>query len=116
MKRYRTVEGLLGALPPDPRSLPHRRPAPAPRGKTGAPRGGPGPLAYSRPPGARVALLRSPILPAAPPRIATSPRAVQPRITPGASPSSGTSDTPRTPDVSNAPKLRTFLLCCDRVG
>src|SRR3954452_10415791 len=70
-------------------------------------------LAYSRPAGARVERLRSPILPTAPARIAARPNAVQPRITPGGSPSSARSDKVRTADVSTVPKMRTFLLLPD---
>src|SRR5947209_4321156 len=75
---------------------------------------GPDLLAYSRPAGARVARLRSPILPTAPAKIAARPNAVQPRITPGGSRSSGRSDKVRTADVSTVPKMRTFLLLPDR--
>ena len=60
----------LGALPPDPRSL-RALAADASGGREGPglPMREPGPLAYSRPAGARVALLRSPILPTARRRI-----------------------------------------------
>jgi len=44
---------------------------------------GPAALAYSRPPDARVALLQSPILPSAGPRIPGRGRGAQPQITPG---------------------------------
>jgi hypothetical protein len=51
--------------------------------KARPPRRRPDPLAYSPPSGARVALLRSPILPTAGQRIARRARTVQPQITPG---------------------------------
>src|SRR6516165_4103364 len=63
-----------------------------------------GPLAYSRPPGARVALLRSPILRTATRKLKRKDRNVQPRITHGEPPA----------DISNASKQRTFLMRFDR--
>ena len=52
----------LGALPPDPRSLAHSAAdASGEKRRPGLRERRPGPLAYSRPAGARVALLRSPI-------------------------------------------------------
>jgi len=77
--------GVAGSSAPDPRSLAHWRPTPL-KGttKAGTPRRSPRPLAYSRPTGARVALLRSPILPTARRTIATREATVQPQITRGA--------------------------------
>src|SRR5262245_37589971 len=73
----------------------------------------PGPLTYSRPAGARVALLRSPILPTDGRNIAISQHGVQRRSTHGNSRSSGRSDKALTPDISIVAKMRTFLLWCD---
>src|SRR5262249_32765228 len=106
---------VLGALPPDPRGLALWRPTPG-----GEKRAGTGvrrrrPLAYRRPSGARGALLRSPILPAARRRGAARAHDRPPRVTPGAGPSNERSDTPRTADISTGPKMRTFLLVPDRV-
>jgi hypothetical protein len=78
----------LGAPPPNARSVARWRPTPG-RGRALAPRRGPTHPAYSRPSGARVALLRSPILPTAGP----SRGGVQPKITPGATGASPKSDT-----------------------
>ncbi len=102
-----------GAPPPDPRSLTHRRPTPAGEKRTGTPLRGPGRLAYSRPTGARVALLRSPILPTAGRTITRRGHTVQPRTTRGGSRSSGRSDNVRTPDISTVAEMRTFLLLPD---
>lgn len=74
---------LLGALPPDPRSLALWRPTPVKKKQAGRPRSVSGLLAYSRPAGARVALLRNPILSTARRGIAKKVRSVQPQITPG---------------------------------
>jgi hypothetical protein len=71
-----------------------------------------GPLVYSRPTGARVALLRSPILPAATREIPGRGRSVQPQITLGEGALSG-SDGELSPDISIATKMRTFLLRSD---
>src|SRR6266542_5033786 len=105
----------LGALPPDPRSLARWRPMPA-RGQkqTRARLRSPGRLAYSRPAGARVALLRSPILPTARRRIPRAGSGVQPKIIRGETHSSGRSDRPLTADISTVRKMRTFLLLPDR--
>ncbi len=53
--------------------------------------------------------------PSLPAPVADRPDA-QPRITPGASRSSGRSDNPRTPDISNAANMRTFLLRSDNTA
>ena len=82
--------------------------------RTGTPIRDPGRLAYGRPAGARVALLRSPILPTAGRTMARRGRTVQPRTTRGASRSSGRSDNVRTPDISTVAEMRTFLLLPDR--
>src|SRR5262245_28221479 len=74
---------------------------------------GPGQRACSRPAGARVALLRSPILPTARRRIAARPANVQPRISPGAGGSTSKSDNLMTADISIVPEVRTFLLFQD---
>src|SRR5215469_18927320 len=103
----------MRALPPDPRSLALWRPTPV-GGKKARPRvRGPGRLAYSRPPGARVALLRSPILPAARPRIAERGRGVQPQITPGGGPSRARGDSLMTADIPTLANQRTFLSWSD---
>src|SRR3954453_21387872 len=60
--------------------------------------------------GARVALLRSPILPTARRTIPERAVPVQPRTTRGESRSSRRSDKVQTADVSTAAKVRTFLL------
>jgi hypothetical protein len=73
----------------------------------------PRPLAYSRPAGARVALLRSPILPTARGRIPRKEENVQRRIIRGGSPSNGRSDTALSADISIVLKMRTFLLLPD---
>src|SRR5436190_2072021 len=87
----------------------HRDLGPAPaRGKKARPPVKGAGLAYSRPPGARVALLQSPILPPATRLIAPKGRGVQPKITPGAGPSKSRSDIPLTPDISNVTEMRTF--------
>src|SRR5215470_19018785 len=103
----------LGAPPPDPRSLALGRPTPMGAKKARPPRRGPSRLAYSRPAGARVALLRSPILPPARRRIAARGGSVQPRIIRGESRTSGRSDRPKTADISTVAKMRTFLLLPD---
>src|SRR4029453_19410139 len=97
-----------------PRSLALGRPTPVGKNKAGASSRRPRPLAYRRPPGARVALLRSPILPTAQRSIAASHRAVQPRIIRGGSRSDGRSDKGLTPDILIVAKMRTFLLLPDR--
>src|SRR5204862_4110410 len=66
-----------------------------------------GPPAYSRPAGARVALLQSPTLPTAPRKIPGRGHAVQPRITPGAR-ASRACDTPLTADISIGEKSGHF--------
>jgi hypothetical protein len=74
----------------------------------------PGSLAYSRPAGARVALLRSPILPTAQRRINQNDRGIQPRITRGANRRFSANGNFRPADIPNAVKQRTFLLRCDK--
>ena len=67
-------------------------------------------LARSRPAGARVALLRSPILPPVPRGIAPSRQVVQHRIIRGGNPSNRSSEPTTKADISIGDKLRTFLL------
>jgi len=86
---YREIlpASALGALPPNPRSLAlggrcqcgQRRDN---ENGSGSP-GGTRPAGIQRPPGARVALLRTPILPTARPTIPNRPDHVQRTITPG---------------------------------
>src|SRR5262249_18703972 len=95
-------------------SLSHWRPTPGgEESRTRPPQRGPGPLAYSRPAGARVALLRSPILPPAGGTIGQRGSSRQPRITRGGSRSSGRSDMGLTADLVIVLKMRTFLLLPD---
>src|SRR5262249_33650890 len=67
----------------------------------------------SRPTGARVALLRSPILPTAGRTIPRRGHTVQRRITRGGNRSSARSDTALTADISTVAEMRTFLLSPD---
>src|SRR5581483_7967134 len=73
----------------------------------------PGLVAYSRSAGARVALLRSPILPTTRRTIARRNRIVQPRIILGGKVSLARGDKVRTADISNVAKMRTFLMSPD---
>src|SRR5881227_1821574 len=98
----------LGALPPDPRSLALGRPTPQ-RRRTRPRLRRPGPLAYRRPPGARVALLRSPILPTATGSLPERGPGVQPQSTPGGGPSRVRGDILTTADIPTLVKQRTFL-------
>src|SRR5262245_54506438 len=68
------------------------------------------------PPGARSALLRGPMLPAAPPRIPRSARLVRPQIAPGASRFRSQSDSPTTADIRPVPGRRTFLMLSDKAA
>ena len=71
-------------------------------------------MAYRRSPGARVALLRSPILPTARGRIAKRDRGVQPQIIPGDEHSRvRKDDVPLTADILTLAKQRTFLSWSD---
>ena len=89
---------LGGSAPQTPRSLPHSGPTPA-EAKTGQPSPQEGQPAGVQPAGGtQVALLRSPILPTAPRRIARRGRVVQPQITPGGR-ASNASDSWLTPDI-----------------
>lgn len=93
----------------------HRSDAAFRRGKerAGPPRRGVRPPAYSRPSGARVALLRRPILPTAGRTITRRGRTVRPRSTRGGSRSNGGSDNALTADIPTVAEMRTFLLLPD---
>ena len=98
--KFKVAARSSGALPPDPRQMGGKRKAAPPQRH--------GPLPYVPPKGARVALLRSPVLPMA--RLILSPRSrtVQGRSILGENPSSRNAKTGhfywvRTPDISNGP-------------
>src|SRR5208283_1207202 len=95
------------------RSLALGRPTPVGKKKAGTPVRSPRPLAYSRAAGARVALLRSPILPTARQTVASGGRGVQRRIIRGGKRSNGRNESVCTEDISLVAKMRTFLLLPD---
>jgi len=86
------------------------------RGKRKRPRArrrGPGRRAYRRPPGARAALLRGPILLTARGRIPPGGGGVQPKRIPGGRGCGGGGDRSVTADLATVANMRTFLLLSD---